>query len=235
MLTVDTLLIKRTRKLPEFIDLRNSLFGATYHLENLDYRFNPRRGFDFTISASAGQRKVKRNSTITTLSAAEEPAFDFNTLYNELALSSFKYKLWSSIQYYLPVFNSSAIKLSNSTGYLGADQTLYNNELFRIGGIKLLRGFNEETIFANFYNVFTFEYRLLFNQNSNLFLFSDIGYIEQQTDRMNIVDRPLGFGTGLNLQTKVGVFSISYAIGRQRTENLSFRTGKIHFGMVTSF
>ena len=161
--------------------------------------------------------------------------FDYSALYAELDLSGFKYQISSKMQYFIPVFRSSAIKLSNHTGYMGSGENLYDNELFRIGGIKLLRGFNEETIFASFYSVFTFEYRLLFNQNSNLFVFSDLAYTEQITDIIRKFDLPIGFGTGLNLQTKVGIFSISYAIGGQRQNRLNFGSGKIHFGMVTSF
>ena len=82
----------------------------------------------------------------------------------------------------IPIFRSSALKLANHLGYIGTGEVLYDNELFRIGGTKLLRGFNEEVIFASFYSVFSLEYRLLFNQNSNLFVFSDLGYTEQITD-----------------------------------------------------
>ena len=218
LLTVDTTQIKRTRKLPQFIDISNNQFGAEYHLENLDYRFNPRRGYDITFTASAGTRKITPNNTIINISRDEGDGFDYSTLYGDLELSSFKYKLQSQIQYYIPIFRSSAIKLANHLGYIGTGEVLYDNELFRIGGTKLLRGFNEEVIFASFYSVFSLEYRLLFNQNSNLFIFSDIGYTEQITDLTRKFDLPIGFGTGLNLQTKVGVFSISYAIGGQRQE-----------------
>ena len=118
---------------------------------------------------------------------------------------------------------------------MSSGQKLFDNELYRIGGTKLLRGFNEESIFANFYNVLTTEYRMLFNQNSNLFVFCDLAYYEKNTVSSRIVDRPFGVGTGLNLETKVGIFSISYAIGSMRNQPFAFRQGRIHFGMLSQF
>ncbi len=53
---------------------------------------------------------------------------------------------------------------------------VFRNELFEIGGYKLLRGFNEESIYANSYEIGTLEYRLLTGINSYLFTFADIGF-----------------------------------------------------------
>jgi hypothetical protein len=79
------------------------------------------------------------------------------------------------------------------------------------------------------------EYRLLFDRNSNLFIFSDLGYFRQHTANIERSDTPVGLGIGMNLETKIGVFGISYAIGKQEGDPFNFRTGKIHFGMVSLF
>ncbi len=235
LLSVDTTRILETRRLPDFIDISTNLFGVEHHHENLDYRFNPRRGHLITLELSAGTRKITPNNAIVNLSDDGDPGFSFGSLYNAFDLSSFKYRATASLGLYLPIFRSSAIKLATHTGFIGSAEELYDNELFRIGGAKLLRGFNEETIFANFYSIFTLEYRLLFNENSNLFLFSDLAYTERQTAQLFFIDKLIGFGTGLNLQTKVGIFNISYALGGQKNIRPSFRNGRIHFGMVSSF
>ena len=44
-------------------------------------------------------------------------------------------------------------------------ENMFKNELFRIGGLKTLRGFDEESITASFYNIATLEWRFLFEQN----------------------------------------------------------------------
>jgi len=235
LLTIDTLRIKQTKKLPPAIDISQNLFGVEYHIEKLNYRLNPRKGHQLTIRASAGIKKIKKNNTIISLTDNSDPDFDYNDLYLDLDLNSFQYKVSGRIEKYLSVFNNSTIKLANVSGLVGSGQNLYNNELFRTGGSKILRGFNEEAILASFYSVFTTEFRLLFNQNSNLFVFSDLGFYQQNTSQTKIQDYPIGIGTGLNLETDVGVFAISYAIGREKNLPFSFKTGKIHFGMVSRF
>ncbi len=235
LLTVDTNRVKQTRILPRFLDVSQKLFGTAIHFEKLNYRLNPRSGYDLSFRISAGTKKIEKNNTIISLSDPQDPEFDFNDLYNNLDLNSFQYKFAINLQKYLPLFKSSTMKFSNSTALIGSGQPLYDNELYRIGGTRILRGFNEESIFASFYSVFTTEYRLIFNQNSNLFIFLDLAYIEKNTNLERIVDRPIGMGTGLNLETRVGIFSISYALGSQRNRPLSFREGRIHFGMISQF
>ncbi len=234
LITIDTNRIKRRKMLPDFIDVSRNLLGVAYHLENLNYRLNPRRGYFMTMKVSAGNKRIRKNDVITALTDGEA-SFDYSKLYNHLDLSSFQYRLSNVLDWYMPVFKNSTIKLSNASALIGSGEALYQNELFRIGGTQLLRGFNEESIFASFYSVFSAEYRLLFNQNSNIFLFADLAYAEAHTEQDFSADRFFGTGVGLNLETKVGIFGISYAIGTQRGLPLSFSSGRIHFGMVAGF
>jgi hypothetical protein len=45
----------------------------------------------------------------------------------------------------------------------------------------------------------------------------------------------LGFGAGLTFETKAGIFGLSYAVGKQNSNPLDFRSSKIHFGYVNIF
>lgn len=235
ILTVDTNRIKQTRSLDQFLDITQNLFGVGYHAEKLDYRFNPRRGASLTVKARAGTKKIKKNNTIIGLKDQSDPEFNYDDLYKDIDLNSFQYKFNTNLEFYVPLFKSSTLKLANTSGWIGSGQALYNNELYRIGGARLLRGFNEQSIFASMYSIFTAEYRLLFNQNSNIFVFTDAGVYNQHTNLTKSSDTPFGVGTGLNLETKVGVFAISYAIGREKNSPFSFRNGRIHFGMISQF
>ncbi|MBX2814926.1 MAG: BamA/TamA family outer membrane protein [Saprospiraceae bacterium] len=235
LLSVDRQRIQTTKTLPEQLDLSRSTFGLGIINSSLDYRFNPRKGRYLEVRLGAGTKRIKRNETILNLTDPSEPEFDFSTLYDDLSLSSFQYDITTEASFYLPLFSQSALKVSNRSGIRGSGSPLFRNELFRIGGTKLLRGFNEEALFVNRYSVFSLEYRLLFTQNSNLFLFSDIGIIQSRLPSSTVNDTPVGIGTGINLETKVGIFGISYAIGRQRGVPFSFRDGRVHFGMVSLF
>ena len=235
LLNVDTSQIINSRKLPQNIDVRRNLFGLEYHHEYLDYRPNPRKGHNLTLRTSIGTKRINKNSNIIGLKDPSDENFDFNSLYEELDLKSFQLRAQSTFNLFIPLFESSTVLLSNKTGWVTSGEDLFQNELYRIGGTKTLRGFNEEVIFTNFYNIATIEYRLLIDRNSNIFTFLDFGYYDQHSTSSRISDNPMGIGVGLNLSTKIGIFSISYALGTDKNESLNFRNGRIHFGMVTQF
>jgi outer membrane protein assembly factor BamA len=109
------------------------------------------------------------------------------------------------------------------------------NEKYRIGGYRMLRGFDEEAIYTPFYSIFTTEFRLLLSQNSYFNLFTDVGIVEDEQKGAGNIDVPVGFGIGVALETRGGIFSLSYALGRNLDNKIQVRNGKIHFGFVSLF
>jgi hemolysin activation/secretion protein len=102
-----------------------------------------------------------------------------------------------------------------------------------VGGYRLLRGFDEESIYTNRYAVGTIEYRYLVGLNSNFFVFSDLGYSTN-----NIIHQSnnyLGLGAGLSFETKSGIFNVCYALGKRNDLQFDLRQSKIHFGYVSIF
>lgn len=126
--------------------------------------------------------------------------------------------------------------LGNQSAYT-FNENIFENELYRIGGLLVLRGFDEESIFTSAYAVNTFEYRILLEKNSYWYLFMDAAYYENNNVAAEtfISDTPLGFGTGISFQTNAGIFSINYALGKQFNNPIVFRAAKIHFGFVNYF
>lgn len=82
--------------------------------------------------------------------------------------------------------------------------------MFRIGGNRTLRGFDEESIFTPYYSIFTTEYRFLLSKNSYFYTFFDFALVEDSRFRGKKNKYPFRFGTGVSLETKIGVFGISY-------------------------
>ena len=107
--------------------------------------------------------------------------------------------------------------------------------MLRIGGLHTLRGVDEESIFASFYSITTIEYRFILEQNSFLYLFTDGAFWEKRTANAYSLDRPYSFGVGMNFETNAGIFSISYAVGKQFDNPIQFRSAKIHFGFINFF
>ena len=213
---------KNAVQLPPILDANTTFYGLGLVMEKLDYRFNPQRGYALSTTFSVGQKKIKQNSAI--------PA----NLYQNIDLSSSSYRFVGKFSYYIPLAKQAVVALSNETGILN-NGFLVNNELFRLGGQRSLRGFDELSILANAYSFINVETRYLLEQNGYLFAFYNQAYIQQKTDQINYSDFPLGFGAGINFETNLGIVSISYALGKQKNNPLNLRQGKIHFGIIALF
>jgi hemolysin activation/secretion protein len=112
--------------------------------------------------------------------------------------------------------------------------TVYANEQIRFGGLKTLRGFDEEALLATSMARVSVEYRFLLDQNSHLLVFFDQALYENRT-RSYYRDMPFGFGAGMSFGTKVGMFSLVYGLGSQFGNPINIRDGKIHVGYLAVF
>ena len=167
----------------------------------------------------------------------EDPTdeFDYSTLYDTIATTTFQYRFLLQYSQFVQILPWSTIMARYRGGLLLSRDAIYDNETFRIGGNRILRGFDEESIFATWYNVMTLEWRFLFGRNSYAYAFGDVAYLQRQTVSTQLADWPYGFGIGVALETKVGVFALSYALGSQQGNPVLFSNGKVHFGYVYAF
>ncbi|PHX73968.1 MAG: hypothetical protein CK547_05695 [Chitinophagaceae bacterium] len=112
---------------------------------------------------------------------------------------------------------------------------IFTNELFQLGGIKTLRGFDEESIYASRFLIATLEYRFLIGPSSYLFSFIDAAQTARKIYRAAYNAKYVGAGLGISFETKSGIFSLAYAVGKQPEKALNFKQAKIHFGFVSLF
>jgi hemolysin activation/secretion protein len=209
-------------ELPEFADVKTNSFGLGGKVSELDYRINPRSGFDLDLKAGFGNREIRKNPAIN------------QEVYDSLILKSNSYKANGKIRVFVPFLKRHTVLFGGQGGLLVNDK-LFTNELYRIGGLKTLRGFDEESIFASSYFIATLEYRFLLEQNSFLSVFYNQAWYENQVGNTLITDTPFGFGAGISFQTGIGIFSLSYALGKQFDNPILFRASKLHFGFVNYF
>jgi len=208
--------------LPAYADIEVLSYGIEFQFEKLDYRPNPRNGFQFKISGSIGNRNIKRNSAINP------------EVYDSLDLKTTQYNGAMQFDYYFALGNRQVL----NAGFAGArmhNSPIFTNELYRIGGLRSLRGFDEESIYASTYGIGKLEFRYLLEQNSFLFLFFNGAWYENKAGTGYITDTPFGFGTGINFETRLGIFSLSYALGKQFNNPIFVKNAKIHFGIVNYF
>ena len=208
--------------LPDYADIKSNIYGLELNLTRLDYRLNPRRGFRIISKIGAGNRTIKKN-------AALNPE-----LYEGLKLKTLQFNGAIDADIYFPLFKRATLNMGFLGNWLNSSN-LFENELSRIGGNNSLRGFNEESIFAASYLITNLEYRYLLEENSFLFAFLNAAWYENKAINRNITDTPYGFGAGISFQTKAGIFSISYALGKQFNNPIEFRTAKVHFGITSLF
>jgi outer membrane protein assembly factor BamA len=208
--------------LPDYADIKSNIYGLELNLTRLDYRLNPRKGFRIISKIGAGNRTIQKN-------AALNPE-----LYEGLKLKTLQFNGAIDADIYFPLFKRATLNLGFLGNWLNSSN-LFENELSRIGGNNSLRGFNEESIFAASYLITNLEYRYLLEENSFLFAFVNGAWYENKAINRNITDTPYGFGAGISFQTKAGIFSISYALGKQFNNPIEFRTAKVHFGITSLF
>jgi outer membrane protein assembly factor BamA len=195
----------------------HTLYGLSAQLEMLDYRWNPRRGYSIFFEAATGYRTTN-------------PGFDVATAEKKRSLNRGELQL----EYFIPVFKRQAILLSAKGSVILSD-SLYENEVFRIGGLRTIRGINEESIFATSWGVATIEYRWLLEENSAIYLFADQAWYEYKRAGGLVHDIPINAGVGFNFETKAGIFTFNYALGKQFDNPVLVRNGKISFGFRSLF
>jgi len=228
---VDTSLVIATKQLPANIDATSISLALQYEFNNTNYRFNPRSGNELQLVTSFGSKHVQKSTDVLNI---KDPTFNYASLYDTIKANSYQAKLRLSAAHYLPVGKQSTFKTAANVGWYQSPN-YFQNELFQIGGYKLLRGFDEESIYTNRFAVGSVEYHYLLGQNSYLFAFTDGGWAKYETILTSFSHTYIGLGFGLAFETKTGVFNISFAEGKRDDTSFDFRQSKIHLGFVSVF
>lgn len=208
--------------LPPYADVTTNTYGLGGKIEHLDYRYNPRSGYTFELQAGAGNKVITRNSKIN------------ETAYDSVDLKTTSYNGKGTADIYLPLSQRAVVNVGAIGAWLYSPD-IFENELYRFGGLKTLRGFDELSILASQLMIGKIELRYILEQNSYLALFANGAYYENHSNGNFIHDTPFGFGAGMTFETKLGIFSFNYALGKQFDNPILFRAGKIHFGLVNYF
>jgi outer membrane protein assembly factor BamA len=200
--------------------VNTTLFGAALQWSRLDYRFNPRTGWNVQMEAAVGRRDLSNTGSEIPLSAGDAGRRLF--------------KPEGRVEGYVPVFQRQTIRIA-ATGAGYFTEAIALNEMYRIGGLRTIRGVNEESIFATTWAMATLEYRFLFEANSAVYAFVDQAWYEQRAQNNYLRDTPVGAGVGVNFAVKSGIFTFNYALGQQFDNPVLVRNAKISFGFVSIF
>ena len=132
----------------------------------------------------------------------------------------------------LPLNTKNYIHLKSDLYYLQSPD-YYTNELYRFGGIKSIRGFNENSLQGNIFGGIFAEYRYIVASNLYVHTITDFGYFQ---DKANTTSSNLyGFGFGLGLLNKGGVFNLVYANGSSNGQAIKLSNSIVQVSFKTTF
>ncbi len=210
-------------ELPSVVDFDLTSYGFGFDWNNFDDPFLISKGTGFNLKASTGNKKISRNVGLP------------SAVYEGVDLKTLQYTFELNFQNYLRLKNNFVL-VNKLRGGLKANDQLFRNDAFRLGGLKTIRGFNENFFFATKYALATLEGRLLFDESSYLLLFSDLAYLRGEFRTSPTSDWALGLGAGLSFATSSGIFNFIYGLGSsQNTGRFNFNQSKIHFGYTARF
>ncbi|MCH5598489.1 BamA/TamA family outer membrane protein [Niabella ginsengisoli] len=194
-----------TKKLPEDGDVKITNVGVEYQLNTTDYIFNPVSGFELLFNTAVGNKKVKPNDQILDLQDPDDPAFNFGSLYDTVTTQSYQLRSVLTAAKYFPIGKAqrSTVKTAINGGYISGSN-IFRNELFQIGGYRLLRGFDEQSQFLSQYGIGTLEYRYLVGENSYFNVFTDGGWGKNASRGNNTSYTYVSGGWDLLLKQKWG-------------------------------
>ena len=204
---------------PVFPDATTTLYGVRWLWNRLDHPVNPRRGLFFQGHMAFGEKRLT-GDTLVPIDSTQR--------------FSLEWQMRAHAQHFLPVGKRFTF-LQGIQGGWTENPYLYTNDLFRIGGMQSLRGFDEASLYVSGYAYGTLEWRYLLDEFSYLNIFSDAGWIFRQTASDAFSSPVLSFGSGLSFDTPAGQFSVMYAVGSREGQGFDFQRSKLHLGYVARF
>ncbi len=227
--------ILQNRRLPDEADISSFNVGVDYSFNNENYRQNPTKGNEFRIITSVGTKKLKKNNEILDLKDPGDPTFDFGTLYDTVKLKTYQFRIRVTGVHYIPLGGQrSTVKTAMNAGMFQSGN-VFRNELFQLGGYKLLRGFDEESQYLSQFAIASIEYHYLVGQNSFFYVLADGGWGRNNSQNMKNNYSYFGTGLGLAFETRAGIFNLAWAVGKRNDTRFNLRQSKIHFGFLNYF
>lgn len=230
----DTTSIKQSKSLPEMLDVATSYYGLEWEKRRLNRLFNPSRGYKINGKIAVGLKQIKESLLVKNL--VDDEGREMSYLYDAISPKSTLLKAEATLTYFQSLNNVWVLVPSSKMAIISSadgSAPILENELYRIGGFKTLRGVDEQSLFADRYMINSLSIRAAMGSNLYWETFSDWAFVSAKEN--SGLDQYLALGTGFNLQTKNGVFSISYAIGKTASNPFDLRAAKIHMGYISYF
>ncbi|HON18223.1 MAG TPA: hypothetical protein PK990_03550 [Salinivirgaceae bacterium] len=227
--------------------LRNSLYGVLY---KQSLRFSV--GIDFFSSntltnSGQGQNTSRRlySGKISFSPEGRRPHSDGSydvkfslgkrTQADSLRHQSIIFETVLNAEQKIPINEIFGVKTSTSLGTIQSREKLNRAELFTLGGLRTLRGFDEKSLFVRHWIYSTFELHWFFEPQSTFFSYLQLGrYFLGVVD--NVVPKNFfSFGLGAEMNLGSGELMVIWANGANWGEKLYLGKSKLHVGYRIRF
>jgi len=187
------------------------ILGLSVAVNKTNRLFVPQRGFNVRLYSGYGNRWAEQSGNSAVIEAGFEAA------------------------YYWQLTNYLTFNFKNSSKGIFQDEGFYENEMFKLGGIKSIRGFDEKSILATAYSIFTLEPRFFISDYSFLSVFADYIYFEVDALEQTKINSGYGLGAGISIDIKAGILSLNFAVGKLNDNPFRLSNTKVHFVYVARF
>lgn len=205
-------------KSENILDFKTDQYRFTASHNNYDASFGYKGGWKISASSALGQKRMIRNLNL------DESFYDTIKIKSSLINLELKGKYQKIIQKQLAIYQQLDF------GAIYNEQVL-NNEMYRIGGLMSLRGFNENFFFASQYALSRLELRQYFERKSYFMILYDQLIYKNAFQK----DNPFGLGVGFTIASSNSLFNFAVALGKSEGIPMDVSNAKIHFGYTSQF
>lgn len=131
------------------------------------------------------------------------------------------------------ISGNNYLNLKAETALINSKNELVTNELLRFGGWNSFRGFNENTLLADFYYYGSAEYRYLVGSQSFFDIFAQYGQLNNKN--LSLKPKLYSFGIGFNFFLPIGLMTFQISNGNEFGNPVKFSDTKIHWGILSRF
>lgn len=206
----------------DLADIDLDYYGLRYQYHQWPTRSLKKRGFGMLMEGAIGNKNIGENINLDA------------GVKDNLESRSIQYLVNGNITKH--TWMGKYFVLYNAFSYSRIfNDYLFKNDLMRVGGLRTIRGFNENFFFVSEAAISNLEIQLHFQSDSYLFVFYDQAFIKNSVSELASEDNPYGLGLGIALKMKTGQLNLAYALGNSAEQKLDLNLSKFHFGYVARF
>lgn len=237
-ISLDASVVRNQRRLPVNPNSRQTLYFTTCRIGKVKGGDLPISGFMLQAKAGAGIRTLLRDARIaeiTWLNSAGIRENIYDSLDRKGQLRQTQFRLNYQMAFYQSLRKNMVLALQ-AMGEEYRAPRVYFSELGRWGGMNSLRGFNEQSIFANSFHMLSAELRLMAGNSGYVAPFvAAARYLNESGSGGPADGWPFSGGMAAAVRTAAGVLRISWALGSDQHEPVKLSASKFHVGISSTF